>query len=202
MRTVLITVIGIVVVVLAWSFFAYKDLSHFQGLVDEAQVKLESRIPKLLDQIPEYTVVFGKYFQSDGDKKKAQDLNQAGEECASVLKAISTTKGISADEVNRLNSSLIKLNDTYIEVRDRISVENHGSPAWKDPHFTDMGFRLDYGFGKITWDVDYVNSLMDWYLEKETDFPKSVIAGVFGFPKWKKFYAMGSVRYHQSLRDM
>jgi hypothetical protein len=191
MKTVLITVIGVVAIVLVWSFFACKDLSHFQGLIDEAQVNLESRIPKLLDQIPEYTAVFDKYCQSDGDKKKAQNLNRAGEECASVLKSISTTKGISTDEVDRLNSSLIKLNDAYIEVRDRIGAKYIRLSALQDPHFMEMVLRLNWRFGEITQAMDYVNGLMVWFLKKETDFPKSVIAGVFGFPKWKYIYAMG-----------
>jgi len=193
MRTVLIVVIGVVAVVLAWSFFAYKNLSHFQGLIDAAQVQLESQLPKLLEQIPEYTAVFDKYFQSDGDMKKAQDLNRAGEECASVLKTISATKGASTDEVDRLNTCMIKLTDAYIEVRGRISTEYRRSSAWQDPHFRDMVLKLNWRFGELKMAIDYVNRLMNWYLKKEIDFPKSIIAGVFGLPKWKKVYAMGSL---------
>lgn len=195
MRTVIIIVAGVALVVLSWCFFAYRSLNRYQGLVDTEQYRLEGQIPKLLDDIPGYLAVYGKHYPYAVDQAWADDLGQAANDCALVLKTISLTKTVSTDEADRLNSCLTRLYAAYEGTRDQINIDKDRSPAaWKDADFVDKNNRMGIKFNQLTRQIDNINGLTAWFLKKEIGFPKNIVAGVFGFPKWSRFYDNGNIR--------
>jgi hypothetical protein len=196
MRTVIITLAGVMVVVLAWFFFTRKDLSHYQDLIDTEQHRLETQLPKLLEDIPGYLTLYVKYFPTAVDTSWAQELDQAADDCALVLKTVGATREVTTDEVDRLNVCLTKLYAAYEGTRDQINIVPDRSPAaLKDPDFADRTHRLASKFVELTTHIDQVNSLVSSFLNKKNAFPNRIAAGVFGFPKWIRFYSNGSQRY-------
>jgi hypothetical protein len=196
MRTVIIIVVGVALIVLAWFFFAYREINRYQDLVDAEQYRLEGQIPKLLGDVPGYLSIYGKYFPTAVDTSWAEELDMAANDCELVLKTVSATKGVSTDEVDRLNGCLTKLYAAYEGTRDQIHIDPGRSPsAWKDKDFVDRDRRMGIKFNELTTQIGYINNLMDWFRKGETRFPKSIVAGIFGFPKWHRFYDNGSQRY-------
>jgi dynactin complex subunit len=195
MRTIIYILAGVVVIVLAWFFFAQRELNRTQDLIDADQHGLEVQISGVLADIPGYLTVYNKFYSKTVDQSWAKELEQAANDCALALKTIGATSKITTDEVDQLNGCLTKLYAAYQGTRDQIHIRDRSPAALADSDFVDKTRRMGVKFDDLTSKLDQINSSMDWFIKQAIGFPTKIVADMLGFPKWKRYYDNGNIRY-------